>query len=831
MRLWHRIGFLFTGTWFAGVLIVLVCARLAWVHFHVPRHFDEIAKAFGSTSLFYETPQVSQSGDQFTFVKTSAHGYALYLGNATTHQTRSLVELYNYLGQHGNKFELKALPWSPDDRSFLYLMRDKLVIFPSVAGQSSTELPVATNSVTSAAWLNPGKFFYIEEETNLFYAQKGSDGQWEQHHVLSRDLPLESAAWVGDESVAWLENNVICGVNVKKGTPMTNVLSVASPASDANRPPRDGLALWLDASTLRQPDQSPVTHLIDLGPRKNDAVENGNPPVFNGPDSEFALKGKGTIHFSSHKSITDATGLATRSAPGLIGDAPRSVFAVMRHQVAKSTMMVSMGDSRGKGTLFSIELTNFLYLPTGYRGADNRIKFVSTNWNVLEVVYDGITQSGYVNGDLKGTATAELDTVNKVVEIGLRTATPDGKYARSADGDFAELLIYDRALSEAERRQVEDYLGIKWFGIKMGKSIANPYVWLDPKTSGVTSFTYSRDTGVFLLNGAEQDGRFLSKFDSKSTSSKIAEADGFRNVQWLDGNGTAFIAHEGRREHIALTDSDGAEKAHLLDNADIRWFQVLPGGKKLLLLGTVSNEPSAGIWNYDIASRSATELVTYSDYPSRFARALEPIYKTVNTSDGRKLNCAIFRPANFSRHKRYPVLIGDTVFTDPIYRYQGPCWAPAIAECGGYVIIVERQAWFKGIENWSKDVKTAYEALEPALRVDRSRVYLFGASAETQYMGDLISKKPQLWKGVILLNPSRLPDFSESPLFQTRPKILISSGGEEDDEKRFREYQIQALQYGALVDYIISPGETHHFVGNASQSQRTKEIMDFVFDK
>ena len=40
------------------------------------------------------------------------------------------------------------------------------------------------------------------------------------------------------------------------------------------------------------------------------------------------------------------------------------------------------------------------------------------------------------------------------VEIGYR----DGSDAKAAEGDFAELLVYDRALSAAEREQVEDYL-------------------------------------------------------------------------------------------------------------------------------------------------------------------------------------------------------------------------------------------------------------------------------------------------------------------------------------------------------------------------------------
>ena len=89
----------------------------------------------------------------------------------------------------------------------------------------------------------------------------------------------------------------------------------------------------------------------------------------------------------------------------------------------------------------------------------------STDWNLLEVVYDGANQKGYVNGVLRGTASAKLNTAEQGVEIGYRAAT-GGKNAKAAEGDFAELLVYDRALNYAERKQVEDYLSGKWFGKK-----------------------------------------------------------------------------------------------------------------------------------------------------------------------------------------------------------------------------------------------------------------------------------------------------------------------------------------------------------------------------
>jgi predicted esterase len=98
-------------------------------------------------------------------------------------------------------------------------------------------------------------------------------------------------------------------------------------------------------------------------------------------------------------------------------------------------------------------------------------------------------------------------------------------------------------------------------------------------------------------------------------------------------------------------------------------------------------------------------------------------------------------------------------------------------------------------------------------------------------MDEFIAKSPRPWKGAILLNPIDLPDFSKSPQFQPRPKILISSGSEEHQEARIKKYQADALNYGAVVEFIIHPGENHTLVGNAAQLSRTQAIMRFIFEE
>ena len=813
----------FSGFGLTVAAVLFAVGRILYVH--RPSHLDEIAAAFGAANLFHGEPQVSHSGNQFTFVKTSDRGYGLYLFDINTSRNTVLFEEDNYLGRHGDQFDLRALPWSPDDSSFLCSIDGNLTVYSTDTNRPS--VVVESNSVSEAIWLSTEEIIYLHGQTNLWSARREEDGTWEKHRLLSRSVPIGSLAAMSEDTVIWLENNAVCRVTLGEELSETNV--VASTNSATGLPATDGLSLWLDASSLKQSDQSMVMKLTDLSPAKNDAVWNNRPPVFNGTNSTRSLHGKPTIHFASLGSSTNGTGLKTRSRLGITGASPRSIFVVMR-RAAKRDMMVSIGDASAKGSLFAVEWTNDLYLPAGGHGADNRIKIASTNWSLLEVVSDGAVQKGYVNGLLRGMAKNHLNTVDKEVEIGLRTATM-GKNARAAEGDFAELLIYDRALSFVERKQVEAYLEEKWFGLKQRPAVSDsPYVWFVSPVEGITSFSYSRESGRFLLNCTEGRDGSLWQYDPETASvAKVADGNSIRGEQWLGDGQSAFYLRE-KRGAIVVRDSLGVETDRALPGANIFWFEMVNDGDQILFLGTPTNQPFPGIWQYDLASKNLKTLIPYSDEPSPFAKYVVMTNIVIKPKAGENLVCTIYRPPGFNPHKKYPLLLGNTFFYDPLYRYQGPCWAPAVANGGAYVAIVERRSWEGGMKNWGQNVMAAYESLTRDLPIDTDRVYLFGASDETIYMESVSTNYPVFWKGLILLNPSGLPDLFHARPSTRRPKILISAGAKDDREDRLKEYQWDLRRAGVAVDYIVHSGEGHHLMGNEAEVERTGAIVHFIFD-
>jgi concanavalin A-like lectin/glucanase superfamily protein len=801
----------------ATLAVAAVGLRLVWIHADQPAHLEENTITYGSIRHFYGPAQISHDGSQFIFAATADdRGRSIFLGDTLTGKKRQIIEDTKGVGIWNDDFDVLAGPWSPDDRNFLCLVSNRLMVCS--AGADQNNVIIDDKPFSDAAWLTQSKFVYVTDTNTMCLGQKDDDGKWQHKVLLSRNLPITSLTATGPDSVAWAENGeVICRASTS--------IDAASPASitKMSQPPTNGLALWLDASKLRQDDQASVTVLPDLSRRKNDAVENGTPPVFNAANGPRALDGKGTVHFSWLDSATNGTGLKTRVPIGISGTAPRSVVVVMRHEQNRP-MMVSMGDTSAHGALFALEWSEALFLPTGW-WADNNINATSTNWNLLEVVYDGSKQKGYLNGILRGTATARLKTAETRVQIGFR----DGRDAKAAEGDFAELLVYDRALSINERQQVEDYLRGKWFGAN-SLSAPSPAVSQNAELDGVTALACSKETGKLLISRTEKGHDSLWRMDAAfspdATPVQIMQAQSLRGAQWAGPDRIVYTSHLDTRDSIMLADLSSGGKKQLLQlwgNGSFDWFKATP--KQLFLFGNISNTPAAALWRCDLETGAWHPVMSSSDYPS--GQAVTALHESMNLPGG-NATVTTYRPTNFDKKKKYPLVIGDTMITDPIY---GEPFMTGMAACGATVAVVERPWWPVGIEQWVPNVQGLYEHLKHDPSVDTSRVYLFAASAETRYLSQLVETNSAPWRGLILLNPTSLPDFSQTPWFQSRPKILLDAGGEEHREDYFKRFQKDALSFGAVAEFYTHPGETHRMVGIAPKLQRARELKHFIFEE
>ena len=654
--LWRRTALLGSGAGLTILAVALVGLLWWWIQAQRPAYLAENTAEYGSLRTVYGPAWMNHDGSKFIYVATADdRGRAVFLGDTAAGTKQQIMDDTQGVRAWNDDFDVQAGPWSPDGRYFLCCVSNQLMVCPADTNQE--KIVIGAGMFSGAAWLTPTEFACVIEGTNLIVGQKREDGQWERKLVMNRDVPMTSLTAIGPGTVVWLENGeVICRANLSDGESDAAAARwlLRQASLRKTQPPTNGLALWLDASTLRQLDQDQVLDLPDLSRNKNDAMRNGTPPVFNATNSARALNGKGTLHFNWLNSATTGTGLKTRVPLGIAGAAPRSMFVVMRHEANRS-MMVNMGDTSAHGALFAVEWGDQLHLPTGW-WADNNIGMASTDWNLLAVVYDGSKQRGFVNGILRGTSNAKLNTADKEVEIGYRDAT-GGQNAKAAEGDFAELLVYDRALNYDERAQVEDYLNAKWFGKKPGAP-QSPVATYGTGLDGMTGLACSIETGQLLISRTENGRDSVWRLDTASgpdaKATEVLEAPSVRDLQWIGRDKFIYSSRDGSRSGLVLTDLSGHEGKPLLERANFDWFKVTADQKQLFLFGTISNEPAPGIWRYDLATDAWHPVISSSDNPSIYARAVVTTHINLKLPGGGQVTCAIYRQANFDKIKSIP---------------------------------------------------------------------------------------------------------------------------------------------------------------------------------
>ena len=342
---------------------------------------------------------------------------------------------------------------------------------------------------------------------------------------------------------------------------------------------------------------------------------------------------------------------------------------------------------------------------------------------------------------------------------------------------------------------------------------------------------YSKETGVLLLDRTDNSLDSVWRLDTASgtnaSAAKVMEGPSVRDLQWVGREKFAYASRDANRPGLMLADLSGHEGKPLLERDKFDWFKATADQKQVFVFGTFSNEPAPVIWRYDLASDAWHPVISSSDSPSVHARAVVMLHRTLKQPGG-NVTYAIFRSANFDRHKKHPLVIGDTLITDPIY---GESFMTSMAACGATVAVVERPWWPVGLQQWEQNVQALYNLLKSDPTVDTQQVYLFAAGDEVPYMCRLVEPNPAPWRGLIETGSGQLPDFSDAPRFQLRPKILICFGEQLRMGDQLDGYQQDMLAEGVLVDYVVSAGETMRYVGEAAKRERIEAMERFIFEE
>jgi hypothetical protein len=290
-----------------------------------------------------------------------------------------------------------------------------------------------------------------------------------------------------------------------------------------------GCKLWFDATDTTSifSDTGGTTQITQGGSvaRWNDKSGNnnylqqatsGSRPVYQNTPGGYS----GLYFVGQSKQLT------TINNNPVTGNSSRTVFLIQQSPNSGATR-VGTGPNNGSfspPTSFGLDnntVTSVVYCPYVYAGADNTISASVRTLAEIWAYYDSsVSQLGgnYDFSDAQKQSTT-LNTTATTWYFGLR---PDG--GGSIDSYFCEFILYDTALTTAQRQQIEGYLAWKW-GLVSNLPLSHPY-----KAAPFTPFSAIVSVAS-LLNTNQLNSKLITTFFNPTS---IAGC-----VLWLDGGDTS----------------------------------------------------------------------------------------------------------------------------------------------------------------------------------------------------------------------------------------------------------------------------------------------------
>ena len=249
------------------------------------------------------------------------------------------------------------------------------------------------------------------------------------------------------------------------------LLSCSSPSPI----PTTGLQLWLKADAGVTLNGSTVSKWADQSGKGNDAIQPDLPrqPLL----VKDGLNGKPTIRFD---------GLSRLGLTGSKRMTQISLFIVFKMDSGTyvSHNLIDFGDIDAEGSVWGVNLqTSYTGFSPDivniFAGQYGEVRAVAPRcaaigvWHSISVVTDRVMSTTTVreNG-IDAQTTLPHNNLSISVPIGNPTGTggqiagPDGTQPppgrTAAKCDIAEVILYDRVLSDSLRRSVEQYLGMKY---------------------------------------------------------------------------------------------------------------------------------------------------------------------------------------------------------------------------------------------------------------------------------------------------------------------------------------------------------------------------------
>jgi len=395
--------------------------------------------------------------------------------------------------------------------------------------------------------------------------------------------------------------------------------------------------------------------------------------------------------------------------------------------------------------------------------------------------------------------------------------------AQGAKGAWTDRLICSRGGGA----QIADFHGASRTGVtwREGAAVyrAHPgqdepeLIWRGDESSKV-SVSFSRERNTFLIATSEKDGcsiRTLYPGPPRLTNllARIQDRN-VSGVKWIhQGRGYAVLCNEPAGQTLILS-AEGRESVPLFSNGNVQ--SIADQGNRLYIVGSTNVEPP-GVWEYNCDDGALRCVLKGSDKGGEIYRDFRH-EAGVLTNGARLVTYHLWSPRPGLFKRKFPLVIGHTPYTWSPYPY--------MAVNSGYCFVtVDRPGWFTGLDTWVEDVQAVTARLREHPRVDTAEAYLYGRSAETHYLSELVQQNPRAWKGALLFSPGALPEVSGCDW----TKMLVDLGERDAGAReRLTQFQRQAARNGVPVRLLVHKTARHTSWSRGTQRTRLEDLGIFL---
>ena len=198
--------------------------------------------------------------------------------------------------------------------------------------------------------------------------------------------------------------------------------------------------------------------LVDQSANGNDLAGAGNVSVI----SQLTPSGLAALSFDGSGDFFERQDSAATPINGLpTGSSDRTMFFVARYDAVSAYVGMSYGnDLKNRAFGLIVNSSNNSLAVQGYASGDfnSSESGVGVGWLIQSAVVNGGVVEHFKDGTSLGTANRSYNTENTIIALGREIGTPFSNGYLT--GAVAAVLLYDRALTSAERASVESYLNL-----------------------------------------------------------------------------------------------------------------------------------------------------------------------------------------------------------------------------------------------------------------------------------------------------------------------------------------------------------------------------------